>query len=472
MTVLQPTTRGTVAVQRDDNHPLLEQHHIRRTSISDLSSSLKKFSWSVSTEDYHTINDRQAVYGPYAHLRKLLLNEMKGICHYQNYTIQRQWLQDAIIEDLLDNVEDDTLCVTPTEPWLIFTVGARGAGKNHVLHQLVHTGKLPILSFVHVDPDSLRRRLPEFETYAQHNPDLVNDLMRKESSFLAELLLLAALQSGRNVVFDSAMRNSEWFLNLTQIFKRECAQRALGLLIHPKIALFHITAPVDLICERSEKKSKETGRVIKKESILKSLETIPSSIEIVRPSVDFFCEINNGADSYSIVKGDVTEWDSFHTTFLQACAWKPGMKGKQRMEQVSEQDAADANDYAIQRAKELRQPFSVLISSEENNKSDDLRFFGKYSHIRKTLDYSYHCNYTFERQKLQDAIITDMLHEAFVLDQDGNVGTVPTQPWIVFTAGAMGAGKSHTMNVLVKKGRFPLHAFVVVDPDEIRSKCR
>jgi hypothetical protein len=142
------------------------------------------------------------------------------------------------------------------------------------------------------------------------------------------------------------------------------------------------------------------------------------------------------------------------------------------MEQVSEQDAADANDYAIQRAKELRQPFSVLISSEENNKSDDLRFFGKYSHIRKTLDYSYHCNYTFERQKLQDAIITDMLHEAFVLDQDGNVGTVPTQPWIVFTAGAMGAGKSHTMNVLVKKGRFPLHAFVVVDPDEIRSKCR
>ena len=136
---------------------------------------------------------------------------------------------------------------------------------------------------------------------------------------------------------------------------------------------------------------------------------------------------------------------------------------------MSVQETSDANESAIRKAKVYHHPFSVLISSEENNKSDDRHFYGKYSHIRKTLDYTYHCNYTFERQKLQDAIITDILHEAFVMDPDGNVGTVPTEPWIVFTAGAMGAGKSHTMNILVKKHRFPLHAFVMVDPDEIRS---
>jgi hypothetical protein len=95
-------------------------------------------------------------------------------------------------------------------------------------------------------------------------------------------------------------------------------------------------------------------------------------------------------------------------------------------------------------------------------------FIGKYSHIRKTLDYKYHANYTFERQHLQDAIISDMLDEAIILDVDGNIGTVPTKPWIVFTAGAMGAGKGHTMNVLVEMGRFPLKAFVSVDPDEVR----
>lgn len=116
----------------------------------------------------------------------------------------------------------------------------------------------------------------------------------------------------------------------------------------------------------------------------------------------------------------------------------------------------------------LRREFSVLISSEENNRSDDMDFHGKYSHLRKTLDYTFHVNYTLERQHLQDAIISDMLDEAIILGVDGNIGTVPTKPWIIFTAGAMGAGKSHTMKALVEKGCFPLRAFVSVDPDEIR----
>ncbi|KAL3917456.1 MAG: hypothetical protein SGILL_004704 [Bacillariaceae sp.] len=477
MTVLRPGGSETVVVidktpssHDDDDGPLVPRRSsLQRTSLSYSTAatlgSLKRFSVTLSTEDYHSELDRTAVYGPYAHLRKILL-EMSS--HYQNYAIQRQWLQDAIIEDFLDNVSNDndddpTLCITPTEPWLIFTVGARGAGKNHILHKLVKSGRLPILSFVQVDPDSIRRRLPEFATYSRSVPDLVNDLMRKESSFMAELLLLAALQNGRNVVFDSAMRNPDWFLNLTEMFKLECAKNCLGMFARPKIALFHITARLDLIIQRSGKKAKETGRIIHEDSILKSLETIPASLEVVKPSVDFFCEIENGFDSYEIMDGGtVTDWIEFQRTFLQTCAWKPGMKGKQRM------DTSGATAFAMKRANEARQPFSALISSEDNNKSDDRRFFGKYSHIRKTLDYSYHSNYTFERQKLQDAIITDMLHEAFVLDQDGNVGTVPTQPWIVFTAGAMGAGKSHTMNVLVQKERFPLHAFVMVDPDEIR----
>jgi predicted kinase len=465
MTLLRQSDGDVVVVESLSPTPesglFLRRPSLRRTC------TLKKFCCLVSTEDYHAESDSNAVYGPYAHIRKILLSASNL---YKNYTQQRQWLQDAIIEDFLDNIEDPDLCVTPTEPWLIFTVGARGAGKNHILHKLVQTRRLPILSFVQVDPDSIRRRLPEFETYAQKSPVLVNDLMRKESSFMAELLLMASLQNGRNVIFDSAMRNPDWFLNLIHMLKSQCSREAFGMLAFPKIALFHVTAPTDLILQRAEKKSKETGRMIHQDSIIKSLETIPSSLKVVRPSVDFYCQIENGADSYSIVDGGTKDWEEFHTVFLQACAWKPGMKGKQRMEQkVSVQETSDANESAIRKAKEYRHPFSVLISSEENNKSDDRHFYGKYSHIRKTLDYSYHSNYTFERQKLQDAIITDMLHEAFVTDPDGNVGTVPTQPWIVFTAGAMGAGKSHTMNVLVTKQRFPLHAFVMVDPDEIRS---
>eukprot|EP00536_Pseudo-nitzschia_multiseries_P015744 jgi/Psemu1/218994/e_gw1.943.9.1 len=304
-------------------------------------------------------------------------------------------------------------------------------------------GRLPILSFVQVDPDAIRRRLPEFQTYDKR---LVNDLTRKESGFMAELLLLAAVQNGRNVVFDSAMRDSTWFSHIIQHIK--CLDSSSF-----KFAVLHITAPIELIFDRVNKKARETGREIAKESILKSLASIPASLEVIRSKVDFFCSIENGS-TYSLKDG--MDWDSFRKTFLQTCAWKPGMRGKQKMQITSFT------------SKEERAPFSVLLSSEENNQSDNMNFYGKFSHIRKTLDYSYHSNYTFERQKLHDAIITNMLNEAYICDEDGNVGLSAANPWIVFTAGAMGAGKSYTMSVLVEHERFPLPAFVVVDPDEIR----
>ena len=203
------------------------------------SRAFKKFYFDLSTEDLHCAenDDRTNVSGPYAHLRELILSDSEL---YKNYSRERQWLQDVIVEDFLDNVEDPNMCITPSEPWLIFTVGVRGAGKLHTIHDLVKTGRLPILSFVQVDPDAIRRRLPEFETYDKM---LVNDLTRKESGFIAELLLCAAVQNGRNVVFDSSMRDSAWFSKIIQHIK--CLDSASY-----KFAVLYITAPNELIFER------------------------------------------------------------------------------------------------------------------------------------------------------------------------------------------------------------------------------
>jgi len=43
------------------------------------------------------------------------------------------------------------------------------------------------------------------------------------------------------------------------------------------------------------------------------------------------------------------------------------------------------------------------------------------------------------------------------------------KPWLVYTAGPMGAGKSHTIRYLHKINAFPLDRFVWVDPDKIKS---
>ena len=427
----------------------------RRPSIIRKSSSLRRFSELVST-DKHNASDDRNFYGPYAHLRKELDYE-----YHTNYQKSRQWLQDSIIEDILDDADDSNLCTTPTEPWILFTVGAQGAGKKYTIRHLVEENHLPLLGFVYVDQDEIRRRLPEYSTYVLKSPFMVEAMTRKECGYICEILVLSALQAGRNVIVDGILEDPSWQVKRIKLLRQQYKYFKFGMI--------HVKAPREIILKRAQKESIVTGREIPEEDLDIVLVDLPHSIDRVRPHIDFYCEIRNHTKIELL--GDLT-WEDFQRTFLQTCAWMPGLKGKPKLKHdVSEEESNDILSSLLRktsRGRKHQRSFSVLISSEENNSVDNRDFYGKYSHIRKTLDYDYHCNYTFERQMLQDAIITDMLDASIITDPDGKQGTVPTQPWIVFTAGAMGAGKSHTMNTLVANGRFPLTAFVVVDPDEIR----
>ena len=131
-----------------------------------------------------------------------------------------------------------------------------------------------------------------------------------------------------------------------------------------------------------------------------------------------------------------------------------------------------------------------------NESSSSTLFCGKYAHIRSQLDYNYHSFYDPQRQLLQDEIILRLMNattirhysEADIHDSTTfsnmrittsdacNSSTTKTsrgttycsspssKPWIVFTAGAMGAGKTHTIRILAEHQYFPLEAFVTVDP--------
>lgn len=120
--------------------------------------------------------------------------------------------------------------------------------------------------------------------------------------------------------------------------------------------------------------------------------------------------------------------------------------------------------------KGIPQDYDFGKSTQENYNSNERSFTGPFATIRKNLDHDYHGTYSEARQLFQDEIIVKLLDGASVTDeQNGMVCSTPTEPWIVFTAGVMGAGKSHTMKELDSRGLFPLKSYVKVDPDEIRS---
>jgi len=95
-------------------------------------------------------------------------------------------------------------------------------------------------------------------------------------------------------------------------------------------------------------------------------------------------------------------------------------------------------------------------------------FVGDHAALRARLDYTYHWYYSPARQAVQDDIM-HRFERTIVVDKAHHIVCArPTRPWIVFTAGAMGAGKSRAMQWLHSRNYFPLQSFVAVDPDRIR----
>lgn len=113
---------------------------------------------------------------------------------------------------------------------------------------------------------------------------------------------------------------------------------------------------------------------------------------------------------------------------------------------------------AVTRSSTMMLHASSCAEQEESSKESF--FVGRFSRIRARLDYSYHSVYSAERQLLQDDIILAFLSK-------GRPST--EEPWAIFTAGAMGVGKTWCMSQLQRKGLLSLDDFVYVDPDALRE---
>jgi predicted kinase len=298
--------------------------------------------------------------------------------------------------------------------------------------------------------------LPEYSTYVENSPDLLDALTQKECGYITETLTLAALQAGRNVILDGCLRQAQWYVPYIRGLRDSYPHLSVGMI--------HVTADLDRILDRARAHAEDTGRKLD-ETIIQdlALQHIPASIKIVKPEVDH-CFVIRNDDRLELEGGG--DWGEFTSTFVQTCAWIPGIKLRR---EVSEEEKKETTFSALRRPGRHRR-ISLFRSSAENHGSDETKYYGRFAHIRKTLDYSYHTNYRRDRQIFQDAIISDFLDAAVVKDKNGELCTTPTEHWIVFTAGAMGAGKGYTKKRLVGKGVFPLMAFVNVDPDEVRRR--
>jgi len=236
------------------------------------------FDATRSTEQLYR-SDIVSFHGPYASLRAML-----DYTYHANYTPSRQALQDWIITTLLQSHSSDpnvagqtTSCVVshyhhqqqqqPHQPWIVFTAGAMGAGKSYTIRHLTQQGRFPLQHFVSVDPDEVRRYLPEFSWYIHRGSSttaqLAGELTRKEAGYISELITLAALEEGKNVLVDGSLRDAAWyqvyFQRLREMYggagssgggSRSSSRN--GSTEGLRIGILHVTAPREAVWQRAE----------------------------------------------------------------------------------------------------------------------------------------------------------------------------------------------------------------------------
>ena len=318
------------------------------------------YDWQRSTEENYrsdpltqtTTVSGEGFVGDFKEFRKRLDRS-----YHSDYFPARQELQDTIIRSLLtddyqhkhEEIEDISLPVrtnknceerspyptcmpdepissqkqeyeqgsaTTSSPWIVFTAGIYGAGKSHTIQKLQDLGCFPPRSsFVGVDPDEIRRKLPEFSLY---KADLAGALTQKEAGMVAELLTDVALSSGKNVVVDGSLRDATWhedyFKSLRSRFgtssnnssnaSHEDTTAGKKNTKKLRIGIVYVTAPADEIYQRVEQRGASTGRSVPPEFLERSIKEVPEAIERLKPLADFFLHVHNSQNNLDSGGGD------------------------------------------------------------------------------------------------------------------------------------------------------------------------
>lgn len=203
------------------------------------------------------------------------------IAYHGVYSAERQRLQDVLVDAVVGDQQP-----AQRVPWIIFSAGPMGAGKSYSVKWMAEKGILPLSHVVQVDPDIFKRALPEWPGYVAANPRTAGSLTHRESGYLVEIAMEAAMREQQHIWVDGSLRNATWYEEVFRNIRKR----------HPdyQIAIFYIVAPKETIFKRCAARSLATGRHVPEQEILDSIERVPRSVSLLQKHADFLVVIFNG----------------------------------------------------------------------------------------------------------------------------------------------------------------------------------
>ena len=129
--------------------------------------------------------------------------------YYSNvYKESRIRLHETIVDKYFANIQHLVKSENLTNSnKFIFTSGAYGCGKSHVLKILNKHDKINLSEYIFIDPDRIRLELPEYSDLIRSDPWTAGYLTNQETFYIGELIRYHAMFLGINVIYDSSLRD-------------------------------------------------------------------------------------------------------------------------------------------------------------------------------------------------------------------------------------------------------------------------
>eukprot|EP01059_Diplonema_ambulator_P004971 TRINITY_DN1471_c2_g1_i2.p1 TRINITY_DN1471_c2_g1~~TRINITY_DN1471_c2_g1_i2.p1 ORF type:complete len:307 (+),score=94.74 TRINITY_DN1471_c2_g1_i2:1405-2325(+) len=209
--------------------------------------------------------------------------EMVDRSFHGNYTLERQALQDRIIDTLVPRWMEEGGRVR--NPWLLFSAGAMGAGKTRTLHWMAQNGWFPLSRFVFLDHDAVKYMLPEMWYYQLQNPDEAGSMTQQEAGYIVEIAQRRCVDLGLNCLVDGSLKNHNWYKTYLDEVRDACAAHKFGII--------HVKAEAEFVKQRAKERALVTGRHIPTDVLEAALRDVPNSVRTLTPHVDLLVEIDN-----------------------------------------------------------------------------------------------------------------------------------------------------------------------------------
>ncbi len=170
-------------------------------------------------------------------------------------------------------------------PIILFTAGIYGSGKSYVVNQLVSGGVLDPTHFTDIDPDKIRKSIPEYLDLLKASPEQASSLVQYETGHIQEQVLNKALNARVNIVLQGTLRSEAFNQKLFEDIRKNYPEYRIGIV--------WVHADPQVAAKRAASGPYRDGRVVPAVLQQQAVKDVPEVVSTLAPLSDFIVQVDN-----------------------------------------------------------------------------------------------------------------------------------------------------------------------------------